>query len=86
MSVTSLRLKEELEAPLDELSSRLQRSRNWLINKAVEDFIARETEAQARWLDTLPALESVRSGQTVAGEEVHAWLNTWGSADEKPAP
>ena len=40
----------------------------------------------ARWLDTLPALESVRSGQTVAGEEVHAWLNTWGSADEKPAP
>ena len=48
MSVTSLRLKEELEAPLDELSSRLQRSRNWLINKAVEDFIARETEAQAR--------------------------------------
>ncbi|PTD96672.1 CopG family ribbon-helix-helix protein [Pseudothauera lacus] len=86
MSVTSIRLKEELEAPLDELSSRLQRSRNWLINKAVEDFIVRETEAQARWLDTLPALESVRSGQTVAGEEIHAWLRSWGCTNEKPAP
>jgi predicted transcriptional regulator len=86
MTVISIRLKEELEAPLDELAARLQRSRNWLINKAVEDFVAREADAQARWLDTLPALESVRSGQTVAGEEVHAWLHTWGSADEKPAP
>ncbi|THF57670.1 CopG family ribbon-helix-helix protein [Pseudothauera rhizosphaerae] len=86
MSTTSIRLKQELEAPLDDLAHRLQRSRNWLINKAIEDFLARQGQEQERWLETLPALDSVRSGRTVAGDEVHAWLESWGSAAEKPAP
>ena len=41
---------------------------------------------QARWKETLEAMESVARGKVVSGEAVHAWLRSWGSADEPPSP
>jgi predicted transcriptional regulator len=41
---------------------------------------------QARWKETLEAMESVAHGKVVSGEAVHAWLRRWGSVDETPPP
>ena len=41
---------------------------------------------QARWKETLEAMESVARGKVVSGEAVHAWLRSWGSAEELPPP
>lgn len=38
------------------------------------------------WQDTLEALESVKVGRIVDGEEVHDWLESWGTAQEQNVP
>ena len=40
MSVTSIRLSNEVEAPLENLSAKLDRSKNYLINQAVKEFLS----------------------------------------------
>ncbi|MGH8085990.1 MAG: hypothetical protein ACREPV_12055 [Lysobacter sp.] len=41
---------------------------------------------QVRWQETLEAMASVGQGKLVAGDVVHAWLDSWGSAGELPPP
>ncbi|MEJ5208183.1 MAG: ribbon-helix-helix protein, CopG family [Lysobacteraceae bacterium] len=86
MAVTSVRIQPDIEERLGAISERLHRSRNWLINQALREFIARETETAERWKQTLAALESVAQGNVVQGDVVHEWLESWGSSNELPAP
>ena len=39
MGVTSIRLQPEIEAPLDKLATKLDRSKNYLINQANKEFL-----------------------------------------------
>ncbi len=86
MPITSIRLKDELKQSLDDLARQTDRSKNWLINEAVASYIAQHKLEQQRWLETLPALESVRAGRTVSGEPVKQWLQSWGTDQETAAP
>jgi len=86
MSVTSIRLNNEVERPLENLSIKLDRSKNYLINQAVKEFLARQAMEDSRWEDTLQALDSVKSGKSINGAKVEEWLQTWGSKDEKASP
>ena len=86
MSVTSIRLQKELEIPLEELAIKLRRSKNWLINQAVKEFVERGVEEDKRWSETLQALDSVEHGKVVDSEEVHQWLESWGKDDGLPPP
>ena len=86
MSVTSIRLQADVEKPLEKLAKKLDRSKSYLINQAVKEYIARQAMEEARWADTLPALESVKSGKTVAGPEVLAWLESWGTDKKLSKP
>lgn len=86
MSVTTVRLGQEVEAELDALADKLQRSRSWLINLALKEFLERQQVEQQRWQETLSAIDSVAAGQVVSGEAVHAWLRSWGTPDESAPP
>lgn len=86
MSVTTVRLQPEVESDLEAMADKLQRSKNWLINQAIREFVARQELEQSRWKETLAAMESVAQGQVVSDEAVQAWLETWGSAEELPPP
>ena len=86
MAVTSIRLQEDLEAPLDALARQLQRSKNWLINEALREYLENRKQAEVRWQQTLAALDSVRQGQGHSEEAIHGWLETWGQADELDPP
>ncbi|OFZ69638.1 MAG: transcriptional regulator [Betaproteobacteria bacterium RBG_16_58_11] len=86
MSITSVRIQAELENGLDALASKLQRSKSWVINQAIREFIEKQELEQQRWQETLEALTSVKQGKVVSGEAVHAWLGSWGSAEELPLP
>lgn len=79
MGVTSVRLDKEVEQPLARLASRLDRSRNYLINQAIKEYIARQSMEEQRWQDTLAALESVKSGNVVNESEVVSKLKSWGT-------
>ncbi len=86
MSVTSIRLQPEIEKTLDEAAKKLQRSKNWLINQAIKEFLQKESLEDKRWQDTLKALDSLNSGKVIDGTSVHSWLESWGSDTEVQKP
>ncbi len=86
MGLTSVRLSDDLEAPLDSLSQNLHRSKNYLINQAVKEFLQRQEMEDARWMDTLAALESAKAGKFIHSDDVESWLRSWGQSEEKPTP
>ena len=86
MGVTSIRLKAEIEAPLENLSKKLDRSKNYLINRAIKEFLDRELIDNLRWDETLEALDSVKEGKLIDEKQVNNWLQSWGSENELNPP
>lgn len=86
MSVTSLRISQDIEAPLENLARRLDRSKNYLINQAIKEFIARQMMEDSRWDDTMAALESAKSGKLIDESQVTEWLQSWGTDKELSPP
>ena len=86
MGVTSIRLTADIEEPLENLAQRLDRSKNYLINQAIKEFVARQAMDDARWEDTLKALASIKEGKTIDESEVVSWLKSWGTEDETSSP
>lgn len=85
MSITSIRLTADIDKPLESLAKKLDRSKNYLINQAIKEFLARQSLEEARWHDTVVALESITAGKAVDEDDVNAWLNSWGT-DDRIAP
>ena len=86
MSITSIRIADDVEKSLEVLSKKLDRSRNYLINQAIKEFLVRQSLEDSRWQDTLEALESIKAGKSIDEEDVNAWLNSWGTNDRKSPP
>ena len=82
MGVTSNRLKPEIERPLEELATKLDRSKNYIINQATKEYIERQSVEDQQWSEMLEALKSIKSGSSLPEEEVNAWLESWGSGEE----
>jgi len=86
MSVTTVRLQPDIEQSLQAMAAVMQRSKSWVINQAVKEFVEKQALEQERWQETLKAMASVAQGQVVSGEDVHAWLQSWGTAEELSVP
>ncbi|AFI83777.1 CopG family ribbon-helix-helix protein [Methylophaga nitratireducenticrescens] len=86
MSVTTVRLQAEVEHQLEAIASRLQRSKGWVINQALAEYIDKQQLEQERWQQTLDAMESAAKGKVVDASEVHNWLSSWGTEEESGAP
>jgi predicted transcriptional regulator len=43
MSITSIRLTDDINKPLESLASKLDRSKNYLINQAIKEFLSRQS-------------------------------------------
>lgn len=86
MGVTSVRLRPEIEDPLEKLANKLDRSKNYLINQAIKEFLERKTVDEKRWSETLEAIESVKSNRLVEEKDVNAWLESWGKDNELKPP
>lgn len=87
MPVTSVRLDDDLHSRLERLAEREQRTRGWLINDALRDYLEREELRAERYRQTLEALEEIEAGApTVDGEVVREWIASWGTDAEKPVP
>lgn len=86
MSVTTVRLQTEVEQQLEAIASSLHRSKSWVINQALTEYIDKQNLEQERWNQTLGAMESAAQGKVVDASEVHSWLNSWGTDNEQNAP
>ena len=74
MGITSVRLQPELEEKLATAAGNLHRSKSWIINQAVREFLEKQQLEQQRWQETLDAIASVERGDTVSASAVHAWV------------
>ena len=84
--MTSVRMPDELLEQLEEAAGTLRRSKGWIINDAVKEYLAK-AERKAQMLeDTREALADIRAGRVVDGADVLDWLDSWGKEDEKKPP
>jgi predicted transcriptional regulator len=86
MSTTSFRLDDELEEKLDATATKLRRSKSWIINDALRQYIQREEQKLRMLEETEEAIADIQAGRVVSGEEVMKWLETWGTDTESKAP
>ncbi len=86
MSVTSVSISEDIEAPLENLAKRLDRSKDYIINQAIREYIARQLMEEGRWEDTLKAFSSAQEGRLIEEAGVAEWLQSWGSDSELTPP
>ena len=75
MSVMSVRLPDEVEQQLGQLAQSTGRTKSWLANQAIQDYLAREalqiTEVEA-------ALREADAGDFVPEKEMMAKFNRLG--------
>lgn len=86
MSTTSFRLDDDLEEKLAATATRLRRTKGWIINDALRQYVAREEMRMKMLEETEEAIADIEAGRVVSGEEVMKWLETWGTAAEGKAP
>lgn len=86
MGVTSIRLQPEIENPLEELAKKLDRSKNYLINQAIKEFLENKSLDEKKWAQTLEAIDSVKSNKLIEEDAVNEWLESWGDNDELKPP
>ena len=86
MPVTSVRLSPEIDEKLESVAERARRTKSWLINEAVKDYLDRLGQDELRWQETVGALASVKAGRIVDGDNIMNWLATWGKKAEKKPP
>lgn len=87
MAATSIRIDEELRDRVRNLASVRRRSPHWIMREAIAEYVEREEKRAAFEQDARQAwAEYQATGLHVTGGEVIAWLETWGTDDEKAPP
>jgi predicted transcriptional regulator len=79
----SVQLKTELAEKLTELARVLDRPTSWLIERAIEDFVAVQ-EWQLAAIDE--GVRAADAGQNVPHDPVAAWAASLGQPAELPLP
>ena len=86
MAITSFRIREELQEPLEQVARELRRPKAWVINEALAAYFERGNQQQRMHRETLEGLADVEAGRVIDGDQVIAWIESWGSDDEVPPP
>jgi predicted transcriptional regulator len=72
-----------LAEKVDQLAARKERSRGWIINKALSAWIEQEEE---RRRFTLEALADVDAGRTISHQTVLEWAESLDTEEPRPLP
>ena len=79
----SVRIKPATKKRLAKLAEASGRSSNFLISDAVESYVADQERLMA---EIRQASRQVKAGHYIRNEDVKAWLLSWGTKHELPAP
>lgn len=79
----SVRIRPELSDKIEILAGVLDRPKSWVIEKALEEYIA----IQDWQIQTIKdGLAEANAGKLVSHEAVKQWVDSWGQPKEKPRP
>ena len=68
--VVTAKLPDALAAHLDEVASRIERTKSWIMREAISQWLAEEDR---RYELTMEALRDVEAGRTLDHSELVAW-------------
>jgi predicted transcriptional regulator len=86
MAMTSVRMPDELIERLEATAARLRRSKGWVINDAVREYVEREERRLQRLEETREALSERDDSCVVDGKAVVDWLDSWGTEEARKPP
>ncbi len=86
MGMTSVRMPDELMERLELVADDMRRSKGWVIKDAVEEYLAKKDQKRRLDEETLESWEDYKAGRVIDGDKVMAWLESWGTEDEKEPP
>jgi predicted transcriptional regulator len=83
----AIKIDEDTNPRLKRLAKARHHMSHWLMREAITRYVDRKEKREAFSQDTLKAWEEFRTvGLHATAEEVEAWLASWGTDDELPAP
>ena len=83
----SVKLDSDTRTRIENLAEARHRSAHWVMREAISQYIDREEKRETFRQDTLKAWEDYQeTGLHATATEVDAWLSTWGTEAELPAP
>jgi len=83
----AVKLDQAVRRRLQALGDAKRRSPHWLMCEAIRLYVEREEELERAKAEARARLARYdATGLYVAGEDVDAWLETWGTKGEQPAP
>ena len=83
----AVKIDPDMRERMKRLAEARHRSTHWLMREAIRQYVEREEKREALRREAVEAWEEYReSGLHVTGEEVTAWLESWGTEDEQAVP
>lgn len=87
MFTASVKLEPALKSRLQHLAEARRRKTHWLMQEAIREYVEREEKREQFRQDALKAWQEFQeTGLHVTGDEALAWLETWGTDEEKEPP
>ena len=82
----AIKLDSNTKKRLQKLGELKQRTPHWLMKEAVERYLIVEEYNEQLKQETLSRWREALNGKVVDHKAMVAWLDTWGSEDEKDRP
>lgn len=79
----SFRVAEDTATRLDELAAAMDRPRSWVLERALEEYLDVQ---QWQIAQIKQGMQELRDGKGIPHEEVVAWLESWGTDEEREPP
>lgn len=79
----SVQLEPALDDQVAEIAAAMDRSKAWVIEQAVKEFVA-VRDWQAAAIDE--GIRAADQGRVAEHDDVAAWVASWDGPDEKPMP
>jgi predicted transcriptional regulator len=84
---TSIKIDDSLKSRVQQLANLRRRSPHWIMLEAIEQYVEREEARENFQQEALASWTAYKeTGRHLSGQEVRAWLKTWGTDDEKTVP
>jgi predicted transcriptional regulator len=84
---TSIKLDDDLKGRVQHLAALRQRSPHWVMREAIKQYVEREEARESFKQEAFDSWAAYQeTGRHLTGQEVRAWLDTWGTEAETNPP
>ena len=83
----SVKIDDDLKGRIQNLASLRRRSSHWLMREAIQQYVEREEARESFHQEAVASWAAYQeTGRHLTGDEVSAWLDSWGDAAEAEQP